>query len=388
MNHLRRNRFEAMKERVGEGYPTSGTYATATISYPSSIDAITLSADVHYSDGCSGQPILAVMHGISGVSGDFDAATKERLARQYGSFFCVFVEMRGRGTSQGTADCGAREIQDIVDAVEYVKANYTAYVRPDRVYIVGYSGGGCNVLSAIGKFPDYWCAAAEFFGVVDYGYDAANGWYQNGAAQGHKDLMDTWIGGNPTTYPDRYHARSALLAVTNYSGGRLWIFQDDQDLFIPVAKNTDLVKAAFDAAGLGNYSSNVTTTTDSPRWQHGYPAPYDKPDLIQAEPIFMNALAGYQGWTIPASGTLKVAGYVDTKRFKLWFGDGTSEAGQVVYNTTTRTFTITSDSSPSDWTLTLKGQALSTAISATINGNNRTVTSDASGNAVYGSTVH
>jgi pimeloyl-ACP methyl ester carboxylesterase len=340
-----------------------------------------LTAYAYYTEAAN-QPILVVMHGFSGGVAAFDADTRTRLAR-FG-VFAVFVEMRGRGTSGGNEDASAREIQDIVDAVEYVKTNYAAYVDPTQVHIVGYSGGGGNALAAAAKFPDYWNSVTSFFGMSDYGHDATDGWYQNGASGSHQTLMQTWIGGTPAAVPDAYHARASVLAITNYSGGHLWLFHDTDDTSVPVV-NAQNVADAMDGAALTNYTLDITTAPDDPRWEHGYPNSDDKPDLIEAEPTFIAPMIDgtHPAWTVPASGTLKVAGWLDTKRFRLDLGTLDNEFGTVVYNMTTRVFTITTDTGAVDYELTLKGQTPSASISATINGVEDTQASDADGNVTF-----
>jgi dienelactone hydrolase len=349
-------------------------------------EAMTLSANATYQPHLTGQPILVVMHGFSGTSGSFTTATKERIAG-YG-VFALFVEMRGRDTSGGTADASAREIQDIIDAVEYVKTRYASIVDPDNVNIVGYSGGGGNALASAAKFPDYWNTVTSFFGMSDYGYDATDGWYQNGADAGHITSMQTWIGGTPAAVPDAYHARAHVLAITNYSGGHLWLFHDASDSSVPVV-NSQNVADAMGSAALTNYTLNITTAADSTRWVHGYPNTGEQASLIEAEPTFITPIMSgtNPAWTVPASGTLKVAGYLVTKRFDLWLGTGDNEFGEVTYNMTTRVFTITSDTGAADYALTLKGQTPSASISATINGVEDTQTSDADGNVTFTGSV-
>jgi dienelactone hydrolase len=340
-----------------------------------------LSAYAFYTEAAD-QPILVVMHGFSDTTAPINTDTRLRFAR-YG-VFTVLVEMRGRGASGGTADASGREIQDIVDAVEYVKANYAAYVDPTQVHIVGYSGGGGNALAAAAKFPDYWNSVASFFGMADYGHDAADGWYQNGATGAHQTLMQTWIGGTPAAVPDAYHARAHVLAITNYSGGHLWLFHDDGDGVVQEAHSQN-VADAMSGAGLTNTTLDITGVADDPRWIHGYPNAGGGNDLIEAEAIFVPPMTAgtYPAWTVPATGTLNVAGYLDTKRFRLDLGTLDDEFGQVVYNMTTRVFTITSDTGAADYALTLKGQTPSTSISATVNGVEDTETSDADGNVTF-----
>lgn len=307
-----------------------------------------LKADIRYKSGRTGMPILVVMHGISSGSEGFSNATKKRFAEN--NVFTVFVEMRGRGSSEGDEDCSAREIYDIYDCIEYIKTNYAAYVDPTQVHLVGYSGGGGNAFACAAKLPDSFNSITSFFGISDYGHDGTDGWYQNGATADHKTLMDTWVGDNPTNTPDAYHARAHVLGMANYSGGRLMMLQDDEDAVIPEVNITN-VEDVLDAAGLANYITYRTTAASAIRWLHGYPNSNDKPLLILAEPLFMNPILAknYPAWTIPVSGTVTVCGYIKTKRFTIWLGGlteaaagaGLNEVATVAYNTTTGQYTVT-----------------------------------------------
>jgi len=351
------------------------------VTYASTIDSINIKATLTY-PSVSNMPILVCMHSFSTAVSSFNAATRMRLAGTYGNAFCVFVEMRGRGTSAGTEDCGSREIQDIIDAVEYVKDNYAASVDEDQIYVVGWSGGGGNVFSLLSKFPDYFNGGVACYGISDYGHDGVDGWYQNGASAAQITLMESWIGDTPGNVPNNYHSRDSLLAITNYTDGHLFMFHDDQDSSVPIV-NTDNIRDALDGAGIANYTRNVTGVADDPRWLHEQPNTNN--DIILSEAVFMPDVIGktYAAWTVPLTGTLEVAGFLDTKRFSLWLGDGTAEYGNIVYNMTTRVFTISVDTGAYTYTLKLKGQTPNASISSTINGGGQTETSDANGVVTY-----
>jgi pimeloyl-ACP methyl ester carboxylesterase len=362
----------AARRKVAAG--SAGT-TVADVSYASSIDALTLYAKVAYPSG-SDLPVVAILHGFSQEVADFDTACYTRFAN-YG-VFAVFVEMRGRGLSGGTEDSGGREIQDIYDAIQHVLATYPAETDAAQIHIVGYSGGGGNAYSALSRYPDTFNTGTSFFGISDYGHDVTDGWYQNGSNSSDQILMRAWIGDDPTTVPLNYHARANVLSITNFTGGHLWLFHDEDDSRVPIVNTTNIM-AALDAVPLTNYDESITDALDSPRWLHDLPNAGEP--VIQAEPTFMSPIAAktHAAWTIAASGTLKVLGYLDTKRFKLWLGDGKSEFGTVVYNMTTRVFTITADTGAYTFVLTLKGQTPSTEITATVNGDDYIGTSDANG---------
>ena len=303
-----------------------------------------LTMKLSYPAGGTNLPIVVVMHGFSQAVSDFDTPAFKRFAR-YGAF-CAFVEMRGRGSSDGTPDVSAREIYDIVDAVTYIITTYADIVDADNINLVGYSGGGGNAYAVAAKFPDLFNTVTAFFGISDYGHDVTDGWYQNGATAGSKTSLETWIGDNPTNAPKSYHARAHVLGVTNYTGGYLWIFHDDQDTSVPIV-NTTNVTDALDAAALTNYADSITTVASNPRWTHSLPIAGAA--VIRAETTFMPVIVAgtHAVWTIAASGTVTVLGYIVTKRFTIWLRAtggstyGLDAAATVAYNTTTDTYTIT-----------------------------------------------
>lgn len=309
---------------------------------------MTLNADIYYKNGKVGLPLLIIMPGISGDSTSFIAETKNRFANN--NVFAVFLNMRGRNSSEGSADCSAREIYDIYNCIEYIKSNYSSIIDTSQIHILGYSGGGGNALACAAKFPDTFNSITSFFGISDYGKDVTDGWYQNGASAAQKTLLETWIGDNPTNVPNAYHARQNLIGITNYSEGHLYIFHDDEDAKVPLI-NSNNVKDALDTAMLTNYTYQISSAASIKRWLHGYPNSDDQPTLMFAEPVFMTDITNkkYSAWTIPASGTITVLGYIKTKRFSIWLGGlteaavgaGLDEVATVAYNTITGQYTIT-----------------------------------------------
>lgn len=307
-----------------------------------------LNADIRYKSGKTGLPIVIVLHGFGGDASYFDADTKKRFAEN--NVFAIFINLRGRNGSEGTQDCSAREIYDIIDCINHVKINYASIIDPDHIHIVGYSGGGGNAIACAAKFPDYFNTVTSFFGISDYGYDAVDGWYNNGADVTQKALMDTWVGDNPTNVPNSYYARYHLGGITNFTGGFLNLLQDEDDSIVPVINNQNIADV-MDVAGLTNYIFRKSAAGSSLRWVHGYPNSDDSPNIIIAEPLFVNPIIAktYPAWIIPASGSVKVIGYIKTKRFTIWLGGlaeaavgaGLNEVATVVYNTTTGQYTVT-----------------------------------------------
>lgn len=298
-------------------------------------DITNLAARISYNNDKTDLPICIVLHGWSGDMLTLGDIFLNRLRTS--DLFVVSVGMRGRNGADGTADASAREIYDIYDAIQYIKTNYAAYVSSDKAAIVGYSGGGGNALAAACKFPDLFNVVVAFFGMSDYGRDATHGWYANNSGS-YTAGIATAVGDTPANVPNNYYARDATVAIQNYSGGYLYLYHDEDDTTVPVVHSTR-IKTALDNASLSNYSYNVSTATDDLRWSHGYPA--DNADLIETEATWIAKIKAQEVWTIPASGTVTVIGYIVTKRFTIWLNSGLDAAAMVVYNTTTDTYTVT-----------------------------------------------
>lgn len=422
------------------------TVSQDTLTYSSSIDATSLKALAVYPAGASNLPILVVMHSYSTeVSTGFDDAARERYADGHyyhigavtgafvngeaitgdlggaatlnvagpglvvpqdivtpfqvgevitgagGAFatiasiddtqtFALFVEMRGRGASGGSQDSGGIEVQDIIDAIDYVLAHYGSETDAGQIHILGHSGGGGNVFSCLARFPDRFNSGISFYGISDYGFDAVDGWYPN--APGYQATMDAWIGGSPSAFLTRYHARASLLAVSNYSGGHLFMFHDTGDGTVGVV-NSRNVRDALNNANLTNYTYSESAPGDDPRWNHNLPIAGQT--VILGEPDFMVPISdkSYPAWTVPVSGSLGVAGWVDTSRFALWLGSGLDEYGRVAYNAGTGQFVIYGYTGQTSWNLKLKGQTPMGSVTVIINGKRYTQTADGDGVATF-----
>lgn len=266
-----------------------GTVGIETLHYASTIDpALTdLRARVALpaATDAAGErlPIVVLMHGFRLDASSFTDATYRRLASAGHGAIIVGVEMRGRGESSGQPDGGGREIHDIVDAVAAVESRYPTRVAPGDAHLLGYSGGGANVVSAAGRFPDRFASVTAFFPIADYGYDRALGWYwQASAAQRHD--LETWIGKTPGT--PAYASRAPLFALTNFRGA-IRLFHDRDDTNVPAQHSIALADAAH-RAGLPA-ALFVSTATDAVRWKHG--APNGDAPVIQAEPRFLDRRA-------------------------------------------------------------------------------------------------
>lgn len=311
-----------------------------------------LYARVVYDSSKTDMPILVVMHGFSDGVADFPLVDLERFAAS--GFFAVAVGMRGRDGASGSQDAGGREIYDIYDAVVQVRSTYSSYVSATKAAIVGYSGGGGNALGVACKFPDFWVTIVDYFGISDYGRDATDGWYQNRPTI--QATIAAWVGGTPVGKPNNYYARDTTAAIQNFTGGQIYTYHDDQDVSVGVVQTTN-IGDALDAASMTNYTESVTSTASNPRWFHGYPNNYAG-QWATGELTWMANIKSASAWTVAASGTVTVIGYIVTKRFTIWLRAngstvyGLDAAATVVYNTATDTYTVTPLTGAIDVTIT------------------------------------
>jgi pimeloyl-ACP methyl ester carboxylesterase len=318
-------------------------------------------------------PILVLMHGFRLDASSFTDATYRRLASAGRGVIVVGVEMRGRAESSGRPDGGGREIHDLVDAVTAAEVRYASRVASGDVHLLGYSGGGANVLSAAGRFPDRFASVTAFFPIADYGYDRALGWFWQASAAQRHDLED-WIGKAPGS--PAYASRAPLFAVTNFHGS-IRLFHDREDTNV-LAQHSMAMAEAARRAGLP-VELSVSAATDAVRWKHG--APNGDAPVVQAEPRFLPDIVtpGSAAIVLPRRGRLAVAGYLVTRPFAVWLGDGSGARGWVDYDLDARRFDITYDAGDAPWQVALQGQPPGARLTMTINGRPIAVVSDGAG---------
>lgn len=328
----------------------------STATYKSSITSdagglLDLKAELNYESTRSNAPIAVVMHGYSGNSGKMAEVRANAQRLRDAGFFAISVALRGRDGSDGVRDSGGVEVYDMYDAVEYVKATFPTLINASNISITGYSGGGGNAMSALTKFPDYFRAGSAYFGMSDYGYNANSGWYQLGADSGHRSQLVTDIGnptlGNPTVQ-DRYMSRASNLASRNNPYSEIHLFVNNNEPTCPPVNDTSYKNNATAAAsfagefnnitvhtgGLGQYvdfnGNSINEANELQNWPHGYPTANEQQ---AAESWYLSRLLN---GSIPEpvlnlQDDLFVAGFVATKRFSLWLGDGQNAAGGLAY---------------------------------------------------------
>jgi dipeptidyl aminopeptidase/acylaminoacyl peptidase len=116
-------------------------------------------------------PALILPHGgPTGQMVDYWNANVAALTSR--GYICIAPNPRG-STGYGLEfqkanfqDLGGGDLKDEIVGVEFLKA--TGYVDPKKIGITGGSYGGFMTLIAIGKAPDFWAAAVEDSGIMNW----------------------------------------------------------------------------------------------------------------------------------------------------------------------------------------------------------------------------
>jgi pimeloyl-ACP methyl ester carboxylesterase len=289
--------------------------------YRSSADgAGPLLADVEFQPDGTRKPLLLVMHGYNGGREHCrpDIVDYAKLG-----IFAVSPDMRGRGGSGGTWDSGGLDVHDILDAAVEAVRRFPGEVDPRNLNVVGYSGGGGNAIACAVRFPDLFQTCVSFFGISDYA-----AWHAVNSRPDCVEVMDRTLGGTPEQVPEVYLARSANLAAANCVWSRLHFFWDEEETQCPPAPVEGFIRR-YRAAALSNVAVHVSRRTDANRWLHGYRS--DHASLKgPADSLFLRDVFAPKDSSprIPERGRFVVPGYLVTRRFAVYIGDG--QRGQVI----------------------------------------------------------
>jgi pimeloyl-ACP methyl ester carboxylesterase len=296
------------------------------LTYASSVDGTQpLFADVAFVPGGGGKPLLVVMHGYSG--GRQAVAQDIRELAQRG-VVAIAPDMRGKGGSAGRWDSSGLDVHDILDAVLAAVARYPGEIDARNLSIVGYSGGGGNAIACMTRFPDLFQTYVSFFGIADYG-----GWHRSGGRPDCNEVMEAALGGTPDQLPKLYAARNFIPAAGNARSGRLHFVWDEDETMCPPAM-TEAFLRVHREAGLANATIHVSRQGDAPRWTHSYRS--GNPDLSAADDLYLADVLAPKAASpvLPTRGRLVVPGYLVTRTFQVWIGDGQGGQVTVIYDLT------------------------------------------------------
>jgi pimeloyl-ACP methyl ester carboxylesterase len=102
-----------------------------------------------------------------------------------------FIGPHFRGPNNSSQALGSElAVQDIISAVGHMKA--TCKVDPDRVYLVGVSGGGHMALLMAGRAPEIWAGVSAWCGISD-----VRAWFDLHKGRRYANMIKAAVGGEP-----------------------------------------------------------------------------------------------------------------------------------------------------------------------------------------------
>ena len=223
-----------------------GTLISAVVTIPANLKR----------DGSN--PAIVLPHG-GPTSQALDGYSRYATAFASRGYMVIQPNFRG-STGYGKAfqdgnfkDLGGGDLKDTVAAKNFLVA--TGYVDPKRVGIFGGSYGGFMTLMAIGRTPDEFAAAVQWFGIINWrtmyrDQDELLKAYQRGLL------------GTPDSDPKVYDAASPLTYI-NAAKAPLLTIQGENDIRVPrgqAQEVNDILKA----------KGNIVETIFYPAEGHGF----------------------------------------------------------------------------------------------------------------------
>ncbi|MFH1022036.1 MAG: prolyl oligopeptidase family serine peptidase [Planctomycetota bacterium] len=172
-------------------------------------------------DGSSVLPLIVDLHGYGGGWEYTSESGRVIGARAEG---CLLLKpyLRGRNWYVGWGD------RELVDLLDVVLADYK--VDPDRIYISGFSMGGCGTMKFIATYPDIFVAGAGSSGRAEPLQGERTGLTPSWIADGYKDQGTPWTGGRMF----QLHAAESEPVAARHRGdafGGHGYWQDSREIF-------------------------------------------------------------------------------------------------------------------------------------------------------------
>lgn len=163
------------------------------VDYPCSFDDSKQKAYLYLAKGDAPRPLVVALHTWSGNYKQNCADFAEFCMENNWNF--IFPNFRGPNWTPQA--CGSEAVvADIRDAAEYMKK--IAKVDPDRVYLIGGSGGGFATLLMAARYPEMWTAVSAWCPISDLAK-----WHDECFRKnvGYYKHMRAAFGGDPATDP-------------------------------------------------------------------------------------------------------------------------------------------------------------------------------------------
>lgn len=168
-------------------------------------------------DACGPAPLLVCLHTWSfGLENRTYSALGANEASQRG---WAMIAPEFRGPNDHPTACGSdAAVSDIADAVGFALSAAPNRIDPDRVYLIGASGGGHAALLMAGRHPGLWagvCAGCPISDLARWHEETSRSSCGNNR---YAHMLEQVCGGTPAGKNDEYLHRSPLAFLGNASG--------------------------------------------------------------------------------------------------------------------------------------------------------------------------
>ncbi len=227
------------------------------IDYPASADNSRQPMLAYRPTAQGKRPLLVGLHTWSG---DYRQAGGEvAYARWCMERGWYFIHPNFRGPNWHPDACGSdKVVQDIVDAVEYMKQHND--IDGDRIYLAGVSGGGHAALLMAGRTPQLWAGVSAWVPIADI-----RAWWEQKADTNYARQIEKAVGGradqsgaaarecvkrSPATYLDKASGVNLDInaGVTDGHGGGSVPFTHALNAFNSIVPAADRIDPRFAAA--------------------------------------------------------------------------------------------------------------------------------------------
>ncbi|MFT5130015.1 MAG: 2-keto-4-pentenoate hydratase/dienelactone hydrolase [Rhodothermales bacterium] len=151
-------------------------------------------------------PLLVGLHTWSGKYTSYGQGYGIQWATHCIDQGWAFIHPQFRGPNNTPDACGSdRAIADILEAIDYAKSRRA--IDPDRIYLVGVSGGGHMAMMMAARHPEIWAGVSAWCGISDL-----SAWHAECKTSGRKYAgdMEKACGGTPESAAAEFAKRSPL----------------------------------------------------------------------------------------------------------------------------------------------------------------------------------
>ena len=176
------------------------------IQYPCPADRSMQPAQVQFAESGDPRPLVVALHTWS-FGYDSSCENYAELCRKY-DLHLIYPHFRGPNWTPDALGSDLA-VADIASAVNFMRE--TVAVDPERVYLIGGSGGGHMTLLMLGRHPEVFAAGAAFCPITDLSRWHADSLAEHpGRGKGYAKMMESACGGTPAEKPEEYASRSPL----------------------------------------------------------------------------------------------------------------------------------------------------------------------------------